>query len=55
MSFSVTCLLKKQNRLLATMSVRHRSQRRNLGKPPGIAKTLKERLEGTYLLYVYYD
>jgi len=50
MSFSVTCLLKKQNRLLASISVRHRSQRRNLGKPPGIAKTLKERLDGTILI-----
>lgn len=28
------------------MCVRHRSQRKNLGKPPGVAKTLKERLEG---------
>lgn len=46
MSFSVTCLLKKQNRLLTAMSVRHRSQRRNLGKPPGVAKTLEERLKG---------
>ncbi|XP_008186104.1 39S ribosomal protein L38, mitochondrial [Acyrthosiphon pisum] len=45
MSFSVTCLLKKQNRLLTAISVRHRSQRRNLGKPPGIAKTLEERME----------
>lgn len=50
MSFSVTCLLKKQNQLLAVMSVRHRSQRRNLGKPPGIAKTLEERLEGIILI-----
>lgn len=46
MSFSVPCLLKKQHRLLTVMCVRHRSQRRNLGKPPGIAKTLAERLEG---------
>lgn len=49
MSFSATCLLKKQNRLLTAMSVRHRSQRKNLGKPPGIAKTLDERMEGMLL------
>lgn len=46
MSHSVTCLLKKQNRLITIMSVRHRSQRRNLGKPINVAKTLEERLEG---------
>lgn len=48
MSFSTTCLLKKQNLLLSAMCVRYRSQRRNLGKPPGIAKTLEERLEGKF-------
>lgn len=50
MSFSVTCLLKKQNRLFTAISVRHRSQRKNLGKPPGTAKTLEERMNGTILL-----
>lgn len=46
MSLSITCLLKKQNRLLSAMCVRHRSQRKNLGKPPGYANTLEERLKG---------
>lgn len=46
MSFKVSCLLKQQNLLLNTMCVRYRSSRKNLGKPPGVAKTLKERLEG---------
>lgn len=48
MSFPVTCLLKKQNQLLTVMCVRHRSQRRNLGKPPGVAKTLEQRLGGRF-------
>lgn len=51
MSFSVTCLLKKQNRILTVLSIRNRSQKKNLGKPPGLAKTLKERMEGTFYLY----
>lgn len=46
MSFHVSCLLKQQNLLLNTMCVRYRSSRKNLGKPPGVAKSLKERLEG---------
>jgi large subunit ribosomal protein L38 len=45
MSFSIKCLLKKQNQVITYMCVRHRSQRRNLGKPPGVASTLAERLE----------
>lgn len=49
MSFLVTTLFKKQNQLTAAMCVRHRSQRRNLGKPPGVAKTLEERLEGKFI------
>lgn len=46
MSLTVACLLKKQSQLLTIMCVRHRSQRKNLGKPPGVAKTLEERLRG---------
>lgn len=46
MALMITSLIKKQNQLIPAMCVRHRSQRRNLGKPPGIAKTLQERLEG---------
>lgn len=46
MSLVVTCLLNKPNRLLTVIGVRHRSQKKNLGKPPGVAKTLEERMEG---------
>ncbi|XP_050423328.1 39S ribosomal protein L38, mitochondrial [Adelges cooleyi] len=45
MSFSTTCLLQQPNRYLVAMCVRHRSQRRNLGLPPNVAKTLQTRLE----------
>ncbi|VVC32558.1 Phosphatidylethanolamine-binding protein [Cinara cedri] len=38
-------LLKNHYLFLNTMCVRFRSSRKNLGKPPGVAKTLKERLE----------
>lgn len=46
MPISVTNLFGKQKHLLTVVSVRHRSQRKNLGKPPGIAKTLEEKLNG---------
>lgn len=42
----MSCLLKKQNRVLTVLSIRNRSQKKNLGKPPGLAKTLAERMEG---------
>lgn len=35
---------------LNKLPIRFKSQRRNLGKPPGVAKTLAQRLQGLYLL-----
>lgn len=46
MSILITCSLGKQNYLLPAMCVRYRSQRKNLGKSPGIAKTLDEKMKG---------
>jgi len=54
MSILITCLLGKHKYLLPVMCIRHRSQRKNLGKPPGIAKTLDEKLKGK-LIYLEHN
>jgi len=50
MSISVTCLLRKNKNFLTSICIRHRSQRKTLGKPPGIAKTLEEKLKGKLIV-----
>lgn len=54
MYFPMKYLLKKQNQLLTASSIQYRNYRRGLERPPGVPKTLEEKLKGKLITNIYY-